>query len=150
MSAPACVLMWRPSAISAIEPNSQPPAISASIMTAQSQMTAHARRSLLSYPSPRNTWLWNDGWADLSPSLKGWLSFEIGSDDVDQLVGRFGVQRAGVTVRVYEMHANVVLDHFGHQPAHRPTCGRDKMHDRVTAGLAVEGALYRLDLAANT
>ena len=69
MSAPAWVLMWRPSAISAIEPNSQPPTISASIMAPQSQMTAQVLRSLFSCPSPRNTWLWNDGWAARSASL---------------------------------------------------------------------------------
>ena len=50
--------MWSPSAISAIEPNSQPPTISAAIIAAQSQMTAQVLRSLFSWPSPRNAWLW--------------------------------------------------------------------------------------------
>ncbi len=40
---------------SAIDPNTRPPMISATIITPQSQITAHVLRSLFSWPSPRNT-----------------------------------------------------------------------------------------------
>ncbi len=53
----ACVLMCIPSATSAIEPNIRPPAISPIIIAPQSAITAQVRRSLFSWPSPRNTWL---------------------------------------------------------------------------------------------
>src|SRR5277367_4667064 len=83
--------MCRPSAMSAIEPNSQPPTISAAIMAAQSQITAQVRRSLFSWPSPRKTWLWNNGWAPaaLLPSLTEVLPcFETDLDGDDKLCDR--------------------------------------------------------------
>ena len=49
--------MCRPSATRAIEPNSKPPTISSAIIAPHSQITAHFRRSDLSWPSPRKTWL---------------------------------------------------------------------------------------------
>src|SRR5882757_4100594 len=57
-SAPAWVDMCQPSASSAIEPKSVPPAISATIMTAVSPTTAQVRRSLRSWAAPRKTWSW--------------------------------------------------------------------------------------------
>src|SRR5665213_1142431 len=68
-SAPACVLMCKPSATSAIDPNRKPPTISASIIAPQSQITAHVLRSLFSCPSPRNTWLCKAGAAPLLLSI---------------------------------------------------------------------------------
>src|SRR5882672_551643 len=57
-SAAACVDMCQPSASSAIEPNSVPPTISATIMAAVSPTTAQVRRSLRSWAAPRKTWSW--------------------------------------------------------------------------------------------
>ena len=55
-SAPACVDMCQPSATTAIEPNSVPPTISATIIAAVSATTNQVRRSCLSCLAPRKTW----------------------------------------------------------------------------------------------
>src|SRR5579862_4957143 len=57
-SAPAWVDMCSPSAISAIEPHSQPPAISAAIIVPHSATTAQLRRSLRAWCGPRKTCSW--------------------------------------------------------------------------------------------
>src|ERR1700688_4414957 len=90
-SAPAWVLMCRPSATSAIEPNSRPPAISAIIMAPHSQITAHVLRSLFSWPSPRKTWLWDVENPGLTLLLMA-ASFQVATDDCEQLLGRLVVQ----------------------------------------------------------
>ncbi len=68
-SAPAWVDMCQPSASSAIEPNSVPPAISATIMVAVRPTTNQVRRSLRSCAAPRKTWSWRQ-------SSSVWLCME--------------------------------------------------------------------------
>src|SRR5882757_7317474 len=86
-SAPAWVDMCQPSASSAIEPKSVPPAISATIMTAVSPTTAQVRRSLRSWAAPRKTWSWRQ-------SASVWLCtggllflLQVGLDLAGQLDG---------------------------------------------------------------
>src|SRR5215469_891553 len=71
-SAAACVDMCRPSAISAMEPQSIPPTISAVIIVTQSATTAQLRRSFRSWWAPRNTCScrhWSIEWACMAPSF---------------------------------------------------------------------------------
>src|SRR5665213_475285 len=72
-SAAVCVLICSPSAISAIEPKSAPPTISAAIMQPQSAITPQVRRSLRAWCSPRKTCSWlklaTDSVCILSPYL---------------------------------------------------------------------------------
>src|SRR5215831_8549302 len=71
-SAAACVDMCRPSAISAMEPQSIPPMISAVIIVTQSITTAQLRRSFRSWWAPRNTCScrhWSIEWACMAPSF---------------------------------------------------------------------------------
>src|ERR1700726_1872662 len=109
--------MCRPSATSAIEPNSRPPTISAIIMAPQSQITAHVLRSLFSCPSPRNTWLWKGEGAALLLSIMV-SSFQIGADNFEELLRRFGFQSAGMLFGIDEMCADVIFDDLGHQTGH--------------------------------
>src|SRR4029077_7582890 len=135
--------MCRPSATSAIEPNSRPPTISATIMTVQSAITAQVRRSFLSWPSPRKTWRWPD--ADvpfMSPP-----SLQVSLHRLDQFLG--AARPLGVLRRVDDVEADMILDHFGHQAVHGAARGDDQMQHRGAALLVLERALDRLDLAAH-
>src|SRR5580692_4596824 len=135
--------MCKPSATSAIEPNSRPPMISATIMTAQSAITAQVRRSFLSWPSPRKTWLWLA--VDMTLVLAA--SLQVGLHGLDQL---FGTARPlGVFHRVDDVEADMVFDHFGHQAVHGAARRDDQMQHRGAALLAFERALDRFDLAAH-
>src|SRR5579871_5037015 len=141
--------MCRPSAMSAIEPNSRPPTISATIMALASAITAQVRRSLRAWPAPRKTWLCPRSEAARSISLMRASSLQIGVHHVDQLLGRLGVERHGVLLRADQVVAHVVLDHLGHQPRDRTADADDLVHDGVAAGLVAERALERLDLPAD-
>src|ERR1043166_5869649 len=84
-SAPAWVDMCQPSASSAIEPYTMPPAISATIIVAVRPTTAHVRRSLRSWAVPRKTWSWRQ-------SSSMWLCMalfllEVGLDLAGELDG---------------------------------------------------------------
>ena len=74
-------------------------------------------------------------------------SFEIGADNFEQLLRRFGVQRIRVLFGIDEMRAHVVLDDFGHQTGHGPADSGDQVHHLFAASFAVERALDGLDLA---
>src|ERR1051325_8007281 len=148
MSAPACVDMCRPSAMSAIEPNMRPPTISAAIMRVHSTITAQVRRSLRACPAPRKTWLCARPEATRSTSLMRASLLQVRVHHVDQLLGRLGVERYGVLLRPDQVIAHVILDHLGHQPGDRAADADDLMHPRLAAGLVAERALERLDLPA--
>src|SRR5580704_10764254 len=145
--------MCRPSATSAIEPKTMPPAISATIMAEQSTITPQARRSLRAWPAPRKTWLWVSSEAAGSRSLmrssRAFRSLEIGVHHVDELFGRARVERNGVLLRADQVIAHVILDHLGHQARDGAADADDLMHHGLAAGLVDEGALQRLDLAAD-
>jgi hypothetical protein len=42
------------------------------------------------------------------------LSFQVSPHNVEELLGRLGVQRAGMFLGVHQVRAHVVLDHLGH------------------------------------
>src|SRR6516162_8931171 len=70
--AAAWVDMCRPSATSAMEPQSMPPKISAVIIVTQSATTAQLRRSFRSWCAPRNTCScrhWSIEWTCMAPSF---------------------------------------------------------------------------------
>src|SRR5258708_5766968 len=132
--------MCRPSATSAMEPNSRPPTISAIIMAPQSQITAHVLRSLFSCPSPRNTCWWKGEGVMLLRSIMA-PSFQISADDFEQALRRFGIQGPRMLLGIDQMRAHMILDDLGHQTGHGTARSGDEMHDLLTAGLTVEGAL---------
>src|SRR6266404_6427021 len=137
--------MCRPSATSAMEPNSRPPTISAIIMAPQSQITAHVLRSLFSCPSPRNTCWWESEGVTLLLSIMAPL-FQISADDFEQALRRFAVQGPRMLLGIDEMRAHMILDDLGHETGHGSPRSGDEMHDLLAAGLAVEGALDGFDL----
>ena len=82
-------------------------------MAPQSQITAHVLRSLFWCPSPRNTWLWKAEGASLLLSIMR-PSFQIGADNIKQLLRRFGVQGPRMLLDIDEMRAHMILNHLGH------------------------------------
>src|SRR5208337_743483 len=74
-------------------------------------------------------------------------SFQIGADNIKELLRRFGVQRVRMPVGVDEMRPNVILDDFGHQTGHCAARTGDQVHHLFATRLAVELALNCFDLA---
>ena len=72
----------------------------------------------------------------------------IGADDVEQLLGRLGVQGAGIALGVDQMRLYVVLDDDGHQTGHRASGAGDQVHHLFAAGLQLQRALNGLHLSA--
>jgi hypothetical protein len=77
-------------------------------------------------------------------------SFQIGADNIEELLRRFGSQSVGMLFGINEMCADVILDDFGHQTGDGPPRSGDEMHDLFAASFAIERALYRFDLAPDT
>jgi hypothetical protein len=98
---------------------------------------------------PRNTWLWKGEGAALLLSIMV-SSFQIGADNIEELLRRFGSQSVGMLFGINEMCADVILDNFGHQTGDGPPRSGDEMHDLFAASFAIERALYRFDLAPDT
>jgi hypothetical protein len=76
-------------------------------------------------------------------------SFEIGSDYFEQLIGGLNIKRARMLLRVDQMRADVILNHFRHQSRYRPPYPGDQMHDLFTASFAIECTLDSLDLTSD-
>src|ERR1700748_1033111 len=76
-------------------------------------------------------------------------SLQIDMNDVDELIGRLGVQRARIPFRVDQMRSNVVLDHLGHQSCDAAADAGDHVHDALAFGLFGQCPLDRIDLAAD-
>src|SRR5580704_4405888 len=76
-------------------------------------------------------------------------SLEIAVDDVNQLSGGVGVESLGVFVRIDQMRADVVLNHFGEETVDRAPASGDQMHDLLAAFFLVERPHNRFDLSAN-
>src|ERR1700681_1379978 len=93
--AAAWVDKWRPSAISASEPNRLPPNCTTGIIAEQSAMSTQVFRSFRAWPAPRKTWLWASGRSRSSGFVMPAPSLEVAVDDIDQLVGGLAVERAG-------------------------------------------------------
>ena len=74
-------------------------------------------------------------------------SFQIGADNIKELLRRFRVQCLRMLFGVDEMRPHVVLYDLGHQTGHRSSRAGDEMHHLFAARLAVEGALNCFDLA---
>src|ERR1700722_9955409 len=111
--------MCIPSATRAIEPNIRPPPISASIIAPQSQITAHVLRSLFSWPSPRNTWVWRCGVTFVASLI--WASFQVGANNFNQVCGASGALRINVGVGVHNVVADVIFHHLDGQALDGPT-----------------------------
>src|SRR5580698_2396192 len=106
--------MCKPSATSAIDPNSRPPMISTHIIAPHSQITAQVLRSLCPWSLPKKTCSWNDG-SMVSVSMFIASSLQIGSDDVQQLFRSISVERTRMSLRIDQMRAHMVLHHFSHE-----------------------------------
>jgi len=78
------------------------------------------------------------------------LLFQIGSNNIHELLGRFHIERSGMLLRIHKMASNVVFDHLSHEPGHGAACARYQMQDLLAAGLAFEGSLNRLHLASHS
>src|SRR3954468_18208666 len=133
--------MCKPSATRANEPNRAPPTISATIMKAQSQITAQVRRSARSWFSPRKTWLCPSADTAGFASAMAKILFQVGVNDFDQLLGGIGIERIRILFRINQMGADMILDHLRHQPGDGATNPGNHVHDPVTPHLAFEGAL---------
>jgi hypothetical protein len=80
------------------------------------------------------------------PSIVSFL-FQVGADDIEQLLGGLCVEHPGVFVRVNQVRTNVVLGDFGHQPGHSAPNACDQVHNLLATRLALQCPLDRLDLA---
>ena len=77
------------------------------------------------------------------------VSPQVGTNDVQQLLGRVGVQGFGVLFGVHQVRAHMVFDDLRHQSGHRAARARDQVHDLVTSSFARERPLDTLDLASD-
>src|SRR5579859_7793211 len=75
-------------------------------------------------------------------------SLQIGSDDVQQLIRRIGIEGTWVLLEVDQMRADMVFDNLGHEALHGAACAGDQMHDLLASGLAGERPLDALHLAS--
>src|SRR5580658_3515897 len=73
-------------------------------------------------------------------------SFEIGVDDVNQLIGGRGARAGDAAEHVL---AQVILEDFRQQTVDGAPRGREQVHDVRAVGVALERALDGLHLAAN-
>src|SRR6185437_12376984 len=140
--------MCKPSATRAIEPNSRPPATSASIMAPHSPITAQVLRSLRSWPAPRNVWECRDGKVGCNVPLIR-RSPEIRAHDVEKLLGCLALQRLRMLVGIDQVSAHVVLDDLRHQSGDSTPDACDEVHDLIAPCLVLERTLYPLDLPAD-
>src|ERR1700727_2949762 len=136
--------MCRPSATSAIDPNSSPPMISAAIIAPHRMMTAQVLRSLRSWSVARKTWL-----CPCSPAPGAYAFMrmplpEVGVKNLDQLVRRAGTRRPSLAIGVDQVAANVLLQHLRHQPRGGSTHAGDQVHHRVATDLRLQGSLDAL------
>ena len=76
-------------------------------------------------------------------------SLEIRSNYFEQLLGGLCIKCARMLFRVDQVCADVILNHFRHQPRYRPPHPRDQVHDLFTANLAIERTLDCLDLTSD-
>jgi len=76
-------------------------------------------------------------------------SLEIGSDYFEQLLSGLSIKCARMLFRVDQVCADMVLNHFRHQPRYRSPYPRDQVHDQFTARLAIERTLDGLYLASD-
>ena len=88
-----------------------------------------------------------EGRGGLRDAVHAGLLLQVGADDVEQLLGRLHVERPGMRVRVHQVRADVVLDHFGHQAGQGAADAGDELHDLLAAGLVLQRALDGLHLA---
>jgi hypothetical protein len=75
-------------------------------------------------------------------------SFQISTDDFEQLLGRILVQGAGVFFGINEMGEDVILDDLRHEAGRGTAHPRQQMHHLFAASLGFEGTLDGFDLAA--
>ena len=78
------------------------------------------------------------------------LLFQVGADNIEQLFGRFRVQRAGMLFGVHQMRADMILDDLGHKSGQCAAHTGDQMHHLLATALAFQRALNCLDLALHT
>src|ERR1700724_513533 len=135
----AWVDMCRPSATSASEPKAIPPPISSTIIAEHSQMTAHARRSFLTWPAPRKM-------CECSSAVTLAVSLEVALHDVDEFVGGLGARLTGTRSARHEVLADVILDDFRQQAAHGAAARGQQLHDPAAIRILVQCPLDRLDL----
>src|ERR1700738_2642537 len=127
--------MCRPSATNAREP----PAISSTIIAEHSPMTAHARRSFLTWPAPRKT-------CECSSAVTLAVSLEVAVHDVDEFVRGLGARLTGTRSASHEVLADVILDDFRQQAVHGAAARGQQLHDLAAFRILVERPLDRLDL----
>jgi hypothetical protein len=77
-------------------------------------------------------------------------SLQIGTNNVQQTIGRLGVKGARMSVGVDQMRPHMVLDYFRHEPCHGAACAGDQMHDLLASRLGFEGPFNPLYLSSNT
>src|ERR1700759_1461277 len=73
---------------------------------------------------------------------------EVRSDHFEQLLGGICIKCARVLLHVDQVCADMILNHFCHQPRYRPSHSSDQVHDLFTASLAIERTLDGLDLTS--
>jgi len=76
-------------------------------------------------------------------------SFQIGADNIEELLRRSGSQSVGMLFGINEMCADVIFDDFGHQTGDGTPRSGYEMHDLFAASLAVECAFDGFDLASD-
>src|ERR1700751_1352234 len=122
--------MCRPSATSAIEPKTSPPMISATIMRLHSTMTNQVRRSLRSWPAPRNTCGCAEGGA---VSLVLMIAPQVRLHRIDELSGATRPRR--IAGGMCQGQPQMILDYFRHEPVHGPAGRHDQMQHGGAAHL---------------
>src|SRR5437016_7235068 len=80
---------------------------------------------------------------------RAFSSLEVGAHDVDQLVGTAGTLEVPLAPGIDHVQANMVFHHLGHEAVHGAAHRGDELQYLGAAELALEGALGRLDLAAD-
>jgi hypothetical protein len=80
------------------------------------------------------------------PSFTADASFDVGMEDIDELLGSLGRGALPPAFRLYEVITNVILHHLRHQARRCPPHPSDQVHDLIAAGLLLQGTLNGLNL----
>src|SRR5579863_3375246 len=76
--------------------------------------------------------------------------FQVGSQGVDQVVGRLGLLICGCLLRIKNVKADVSLDHLGHKGVHSTPASGDVMQHLGAFGLLVECLFDGLNLPSDS
>ena len=68
----------------------------------------------------------------------GITSFQIGADDLKQLLDRIGIQRLRIGFCINEMQADMVFHDFRHKTCHGAARAGDEMQNLLATSVAIE------------